>query len=190
MDNKNYISEFIIYFPKNVRSSDKHPPKTPLPKSMPKTSRKEKKARRKNAAEAFRIFDEDLTFLSFYALCDIVRKADEWQCADSLQDAGYKIPTPELKKILEFITTEGKKRKWTPCEFSVHIIIESHHCNNSWRDMDDERLECLLPYLDDEFWCDLSDRASMRNAKDMSIKDLRTVFNIILKPQLYQKHEE
>jgi len=93
---------------------------------------------------------------------------------------------PELKKILEFITTEGNDRKWTECEFSVGAIIESHHCN-SWADITVERLECLLEYMpkyaEQEFWTNLDECGIMRNPKKMPPEELFALLKLICKPK-------
>jgi len=149
---------------------------------MPKASRKENNDKQKTACDAMREFEENPTFATFYTMCDIVRKSEAWQCADSLREAGSKIPIPELKKILEFITTEGQDSKWNECEISVYVIIESHHYNKTWISMSDERLECLAPHLDHDFWNDLIEQGNLRDPQDIPHEKLRTVLDSILKP--------
>ena len=169
---------------------------------MPKVSRNEKKAlkkaakdaaqkyrqyQEKTAAEAFRDFEEELTFDTFYTLCDIIRHEDvNLQVADTLRCVGYKIPLPELEKILEFIEIEGGDRKWDECEFSVRIILESHHVHNGWVNISKDRLECLLSCLDkdeaQEFWTELCATARLHDPTDIPFEALQTVFNTLLKP--------
>ncbi len=143
--------------------------------------------RQKTEDEAFRDFEEELTFKTFYELCDTIRDGKQSQCADTLRDVGHKIPVPELKKILDFIDTEGHDRKWEDCEFSVYVILEAHHMQNSWANISDERLECLLPWLDydddHDFWSNLLTGEGVRDPTDMSIKELRAVFDNLLKRQ-------
>lgn len=128
-------------------------------------------------------FEKNPTFATFYEMIVSVTQYDNYQCADTLGDMGYKIPVPELKKILEFIKSEGADDRWDQCELSEHTIIESHHYGNKWLDMSDERLEALKPYLDDDdFWENLIISARLRSPKDMSTDALRAMFNAILVP--------
>lgn len=136
------------------------------------------------AEKAFTAFEKDLTFSNFYKVCVLIRCDDsELQCEDTLGDLGYKIPTPELKKILEFITTKGRHSKWGNCGFSTRVIMGSHHQFSAWKGMSSERLECLSHYFGDYFWNDFIEAEKMRNVRDLSPEDFHTVFDILLKSE-------
>jgi len=120
-------------------------------------------------------------------MCDIVRKSNEWQCADSLESEASKISLPELKKIIRFLETEGKDSKWDTCEVSVENVINGHYdCDrflrSGWLTMSDERLECLMPYMGERFWGNFVYNESLNDPKTLDIKVLRGIFKSILTP--------
>lgn len=127
-----------------------------------------------------RNFQTELTFETFYQMCDVFRVSEGWQCGDSLEDAAGKIPTTELKRILDFLLTEGKKKKWDECEVGVGCIIVGHSVDD-WLKMDDERFELLKPHLDTDILQTFIEDRKVRELNDIPSGDLRTVFNILLK---------
>jgi hypothetical protein len=135
----------------------------------------------KSSTDACLAFEMDLTFLSFCKVCDLVCEEGLGMFQDTLYDVGHKIPTPELKLILDFITTKGQETKGYQHMLPVDCIIHSHHMANKWPDMSVERIECLLPYMDDIFWINLvGDNAKLRNPKTISPEDFHMVFNVML----------
>ncbi len=139
------------------------------------------------ALEASEDFEHNPTYETFYRMWDLVRECDSLQCEDSLKDYATKIPTDELEKILRFIAGEGRNEKWGYTGISVQAIIDGHSVRKSWGDMSLERLECLLPYMDDSelFWRELHETGGiLRAPNEMSPETFRTAMKAILtKPE-------
>jgi hypothetical protein len=134
--------------------------------------------------EEFRGFEEALTFKTFRAAFDVANKHLEgWRpgclVSEILSNVGHKIRVPELKKILKFLTKGDDERrgKWRE---SVDAIIRRHHDDNNWLDISDARLECLLPYTDCSFWTSFFDFAPVLGANEMSVSEIRAVFDAVL----------
>ena len=127
-------------------------------------------------------FQSELTFETFYQMCDVFRVTGDWQCADPLKDAASKISTTELKRILDFLLSEGIKEEWDNCEVGVGCIIMGHSAGD-WLKMDDERFELLKPYLDADILQTFIEDGNVRKLIDIPSGNLRTVFNILLKKE-------
>lgn len=134
-----------------------------------------KRKRRSIEKESYKLFDEfeeKLTFDTFFTLCEFLRENPQWQIADTFWNVGHKIPVPELKKILEFI--EGQPSTlYQDIELSICHIFQSH--SGMWKDISDERLNCLIPYMDDSFWSSLFS-GELRDPKTLSTEEFRAVF--------------
>ncbi|MHA1681307.1 MAG: hypothetical protein ACTSUE_09880 [Promethearchaeota archaeon] len=168
----------------------KYEEKEILKKAAEESMKRYKEYEEKTVDDAFEAFEKELTLDTFYELCVILCQCGRYQVEDALHDYGYKIPLPELKKIIEFIENDGQDDKWDQCEFSVAGIVSSHIRSNSLANISQERLECLIPYLDDgceSFWNQLSDWGRMYRPSKMSAKDLQMVFKLLFKPKAKAK---
>jgi len=158
-----------------------------LKKVIDDATKKYEDYRKEIQLEAFRNFEEKLTFESFYDLCCFISEYEDLQCSETLEDVGYKVPFEELKKIVEFIRRSDDDPKWEQCELSVADIVESHVNHSDWRNMSKERLEYLIPYLDDHwdgsFWYRCEEGEELRMASKMTAEELLTVFKILFKPK-------
>ena len=171
------VSKAVNEMPKTTRTPRQHKKRTVGPK-------KSLKKRMALADKAFKTFESELTFKTFYKLCDLIRYDDmDLQCEDTLNIVGNKIPDVELKEIIKFITTRGMHPKWGNCGFSTCAIIGAHHYGDEWSNVSNERLECLSPYFEDSFWKDLMGTTNLRSAKDLSPEEFHTVLSILLKPK-------
>lgn len=167
----------VTAMPKSTHASRKNKGRTPGPKMT-------LKKRIALADKASDTFVAKLTFSTFYEMCTSVLDDDiGQQCDDTMNDVGYKIPTPELKKILSFIAAEGQKRKWYNCELSIASIMASHSMHGSWRDISEERIECLLPYMGDRFWEDVTAWTFLRSPNKMLPGEFCTLAKILFTPK-------
>ena len=170
---------------------------------MPKVTRQDKKKELERASKAatpkskthknfvreeWISFEEALTFKTFrVAFDDTCKHMNGWRptfaVSDSLRTVGHKIRIPELKKILKFLAKKdvyihGKMLgNWRE---SIDAIICSHHDGNNWIDISDERLKCLLPYMNCTFWTSFFDYAPVVSANQLSVDGVRTVFDAVL----------
>jgi len=152
-----------------------------LQAEMEEVSKKTRREIEELVDEATDRFQKTPTYENFYAMCDIVRQTDDWQCGDVLVDMAEKIPLPELRKIIDFLETEGKDPKWNSCDVGINTIIAAHSCGDIWAEMSEERLECLQPFMTEGFWENLIvEEASLRNPANMPLDDLRMVLQTII----------
>lgn len=127
-------------------------------------------------------FEENPTYDTFYKLCKSVSSRYTYQCTDSLVGTASKIPIPELKKIMTFIADIEVDPSWTGCELSIEPIIQGH--KNQWLTMSLERLESLMPFLNESFWNYLADYEPIYEPSEMSVMEFNQVLNTILKPHV------
>jgi len=142
--------------------------------------RKRKREKEKIADDANTVFRKKPTLENLKIMCNAFLDYGEYQCADTLGDKGRKIPTSELKKIIEFIEDNGSKKGWENLELSVEAIISSHNKRGDWTTMSDERFECFRPYFDLDFWENLINDKQLRDPRGMSPDEFRMVMNTIL----------
>ena len=137
--------------------------------------KRKRRPKRNQVEKVFDAFERKPTFETFYNMCNVIRKTDSYQCNDSLTDHAHEIPFAELKKIIEFLVTEGEKEKWEECDVGVSTIVEGHIVHGNFDEMSDERLELLLPYMEEDVWVTFVERSNLRPPSAMSLKEFRAV---------------